>query len=148
MLVGVRFLLSALCFPAWAQYSIDWHTIDGGGGVSTGGVYSVSGTIGQPEDGAMSGGNYTLTGGFWGMIAAVQTPGAPLLTVVRSNDVVVVSWPLPAEGWVLERANALPRVSAPWLRLAPPYQTNGADLQFTEPATAGNKFYRLHLQQP
>ena len=27
------------------SYSIDWFTIDGGGGTSTGGVYSVSGTI-------------------------------------------------------------------------------------------------------
>lgn len=31
------------------SYSIDWFTIDGGGGTSTGGVYSVSGTIGQPD---------------------------------------------------------------------------------------------------
>jgi hypothetical protein len=30
---------------SWAQpYTLDWFTIDGGGGTSTGGVYSVSGT--------------------------------------------------------------------------------------------------------
>jgi hypothetical protein len=29
--------------------AIDWSTIDGGGGTCTGGVYSVSGTIGQPD---------------------------------------------------------------------------------------------------
>jgi hypothetical protein len=28
---------------------LDWFTIDGGGGTSTGGVYAVSGTIGQPD---------------------------------------------------------------------------------------------------
>jgi hypothetical protein len=57
------------------SYSIDWFTIDGGGGTSTGGVYSVTGTIGQPDAGGlMSGGNYTLQGGFWS-IQAVQTPG-------------------------------------------------------------------------
>ena len=33
------------------SYQIDWFTIDGGGGTSTGGVYSVSGTIGQPDAG-------------------------------------------------------------------------------------------------
>jgi hypothetical protein len=33
-------------------------------GTSTGRVYSVSGTIGQPDAGKMSGGNYTLDGGF------------------------------------------------------------------------------------
>ena len=27
---------------------------------------------------------------------------------------------------------------------APPYQTNGANLQFTEPTPIGNKLYRLH----
>ena len=42
------FLLSALCFEAAAQYSIDWYTVDGGGGTSTGDVFSVTGTIGQP----------------------------------------------------------------------------------------------------
>src|SRR6266704_3127395 len=73
------------------NYSIDWFTIDGGGGTSTGGVFSVSGTIGQPDAGRMSGGNYTLDGGFWGIIAAVQTPGSPLLLVVltATNTVVV-----------------------------------------------------------
>jgi hypothetical protein len=137
------FLLFACCFCARAQSSIDWHTIDGGGGTSTGGVYSVGGTIGQPDAGAMSGGAYTLQGGFWSFVAAVQTPGAPYLTVLRSNNIVTVSWPLPATGWVLEWTNALPQVSAPWPQIAPPYQTNGVNLQFTEPAPSGNKFYRL-----
>ncbi|MCU0784112.1 MAG: hypothetical protein MUF81_08730 [Verrucomicrobia bacterium] len=127
-----------------ADYSIDWQTIDGGGGTSTGGVYSVSGTIGQPDAGKLSGGNYSVSGGFWGVIAAVQTPGAPLLSVARSNSAVIVSWPLPAEGWVLEATNALPQVAAPWPQIPPPYQTNGANLQFTEPAPVGSKFYRLH----
>ena len=36
-------------------YSIDWHSIDGGGGTSTGAVYSVSGSVGQPDAGTMSG---------------------------------------------------------------------------------------------
>jgi hypothetical protein len=141
----VCFLFSAFCFRAWGQsYSIDWSTIDGGGGASTGGVYTVTGTIGQPDAGAMSGGSFTLQGGFWGVVAAVQTPGAPYLTVTRSNNAVMVSWPLAATGWVLEWTNALPQVSAPWPQLPPPYQTNGANLQFTEPATAATRFYRLH----
>jgi hypothetical protein len=59
-------LHSALCFWAWGQYSIDWHTVDGGGGTSAGGVYTVSGTVGQPDAGKLSGGSYTLEGGFWG----------------------------------------------------------------------------------
>src|SRR2546425_4366871 len=85
-------------------YAIDWFTIDGGGGISTGGVYSVSGTIGQPDAGHMSGGNYTLDGGFWGLIAAVQTPGAPLLSILRTTtNTVAVSWPSPSTGFSLQQ---------------------------------------------
>ena len=59
--------LAALAAPALAQpFEISWYTIDGGGGTSAGGVYSLSGTIGQPDAGpVMSGGVYSLTGGFW-----------------------------------------------------------------------------------
>ena len=47
-------------------YSITWYTIDGGGGTSGNGNYSLQGTIGQPDAGALSNGTYTLVGGFWG----------------------------------------------------------------------------------
>jgi hypothetical protein len=138
-------LLSAFCLPARGQYSLDWSTTDGGGGTSTGGVYSVTGTIGQPDAGKMSGGNFTLHGGFWGLIAAVQTPGAPWLTIEQTaTNSVVVWWPLAAEGWVLEWTNRLDAVSAPWPQVSPPYQTNATQAWIVEPAPAGNRFYRLH----
>jgi len=88
---------------AFAQsYSIDWHKIAGGGGTSTNVQYSLSGTIGQPDAStALTGGNYTLTGGFWA-IYAVQTPGAPLLTIVYTSNQALVSWPLSATGWTLQ----------------------------------------------
>ncbi len=83
-------------------YSIDWSTIDAGGGTSTGGVYSVSGTIGQPDAGvAMTGGNYSLTGGFWA-IYAVQTPGAPMLYITQAGNKVVVWWSPTVTGWTLQ----------------------------------------------
>ena len=48
------------------DYDLSWHTIDGGGVMrSTGGAFELSGTIGQLDAGAMSGGDFTLTGGFW-----------------------------------------------------------------------------------
>ncbi|MBK9138951.1 MAG: hypothetical protein IPM17_09350 [Verrucomicrobia bacterium] len=142
------FLLLALSGPpaATAQFALDWWTVDGGGGTSTGGVYSVTGTIGQLDAGpVVSGGPFTLIGGFWSVIAAVQTPGAPYLTVFRTvTNTVVVSWPLAgAEGWVLEATNVLPSVAAPWPVIPPPYPTNGSNLQFIEPTPDGSKFYRL-----
>lgn len=50
---------------AIGPYEIDWYTIDGGGGTSTGGPYTLKGTIGQPDAAYSSGGNYELLGGFW-----------------------------------------------------------------------------------
>ena len=130
---------------AQTQYQIDWSTIAGGGGTSTGGVYTVSGTVGQPDaSGAMTGGSYSLTGGFWALYA-VQTAGAPWLTITRTTtNSVVVSWPLPADGWVLEWTNRTAGVSAPWPQIAPPYQTNTAQAWIVEPSPTGNRFYRLH----
>ena len=68
---GILFLtlLIILTLAATTQahsYDITWWTVDGGGGTSTGGGYTLSGTIGQPDAGTMTGGGYTLAGGFWG----------------------------------------------------------------------------------
>ena len=71
-------LLSTFCVTAWGQLAIDWHTVDGGGGTSTGGGYTVSGTIGQPDAGApMTNGQYSVTGGFWALPIAVQKRDRP-----------------------------------------------------------------------
>ncbi|MEM9065869.1 MAG: GC-type dockerin domain-anchored protein [Planctomycetota bacterium] len=51
---------------ASAQFSIDWYTIDSGGGISEGGGFTLYGTIGQHDAGEpMTGGGFTLTPGFW-----------------------------------------------------------------------------------
>jgi hypothetical protein len=48
-------------------YDLSWWTVDGGGYTfSTGGNYTLGGTIGQPDAGSLTGGAYTLGGGFWG----------------------------------------------------------------------------------
>jgi hypothetical protein len=66
-------LLSWLPTPAAAQFSIDWYTIDSGGGVSTGGGFELAGTIGQHDAGpANSGGSFQLTGGFWAVAAGAD----------------------------------------------------------------------------
>jgi hypothetical protein len=143
-LIGSLFcaLASAYCFPAWGQYSVDWFTMDGGGGTSTGGVYTVSGAIGQPDAGAMTGGNYTLVGGFWGVIAAVQTPGAPYLWVtLTTTNTVCVWWALSETSWQLQATTNLITTGSVWTEYS--YQTNGASCCRIESAPTGTKFYRL-----
>jgi hypothetical protein len=61
-------------------FSISWWTVDGGGGTSQGGSYALSGTIGQPDAGSLSGGNYLLEGGFWsGLIGSEYVIHLPLI---------------------------------------------------------------------
>ena len=129
---------------AFAQnYSIDWFTIDGGGGTSTGGVFSISGTIGQPDAGRMSGGNFTVEGGFWSIIAAVQTPGAPLLKVFRTTtNTVVISWPAPSTGFSLQQ-NPVVNNGASWIGVTNVPVVVGSDNRVIISSPAGNKFYRL-----
>lgn len=121
-------------------YDLTWFTIDGGGGASTGGVYTVSGTVGQPDAGVLSGGNFTLAGGFW---AAVQTAGAPVLRAVLSGGAVVISWDKPATGFVLEQTSGLPGPPASWSFVPFPYQTNATHIWITVPTPTGTTFFRL-----
>jgi hypothetical protein len=136
---------AATVVAAAQNYSIDWFTIDGGGGSSTGGVYAVSGTIGQPDAGVMSGGPYSLTGGFWSLLSVVQTPGAPLLSIERTNGGVRVCWPPSPPGFVLDETTTLvsPPATNTWTQVPFPYQTNATDISITVAAPAGTRLYRL-----
>jgi hypothetical protein len=141
--IGAVLGLVMIALGAHAQsYSVDWYSIDGGGGTSTGGVYSVTGTIGQPDAGHMSGGNYSLEGGFWGIIAAVQTPGAPLLSVsLTATNAVLVSWPYPSTGFNLQQNGAL---STPnWVGVTNTPTQVGQQWQVIVQPPTGNRFYRL-----
>ena len=124
------------------SYSIDWFTIDGGGGTSTGGVYSVSGTIGQPDAGGpMTGGNFSLTGGFWALYA-VQTPGAPVLNIkLTTTNTAQVYWPSPSTGYNLQVNTNL--VTTNWVTPAETVQDNGTIKFILVNPPAGNRFYRL-----
>ena len=139
----INLILTA--WPAYAQnYSVDWHKISGGGGTSTGGTYSVSGTIGQPDaSGAMSGGNYSLTGGFWSLINVVQTPGMPNLVIVPNGaNSVKVLWPDPAtNSYTLQQNASLATTN--WVTSGYAISlANGTNSISITPPT-GNLFFRL-----
>jgi hypothetical protein len=143
-LAGVTVLaLLMMTVAASAQtYSVDWYSIDGGGGTSTGGVYSVTGTIGQPDAGHMSGGNYSLDGGFWGIIAAVQTTNAPFLSVsLTLTNTVLIYWAYPSTGFNLQQNPVLG--TANWTSVPDAPAQVGQQWQVIVPAPAGNRFYRL-----
>jgi hypothetical protein len=124
-----------------AKLSIDWFKVSGGGGTSTGGVYSVRGTISQHDAGGpMTGGNFSFTGGFWALYA-VQTEGAPALSIKLTNNTAMVYWPSPSTGYSLQVNTNLATGNC----VAPGESvTDNGTIKFiivTPPA--GNRYYRL-----
>jgi hypothetical protein len=76
---GILLILVLLLFGSfiWSvsanpeSFGINWWTVDGGGGQSSGGAYALIGTVGQPDVGTMVGGDYTVNGGFWNVDGVV-----------------------------------------------------------------------------
>jgi len=135
-------LLFALSLQVRAQYQITSSTIGGGGGASTGGVYTVTGTLGQPDTGVLSGGPYTLAAGFWSSAVVVPVEGSPLLRVEQNNPQIILAWPNPSTGFQLQSS---PGLSVPiWSDLNAPTVVVGQELQATLPMEPGVRFFRLH----
>jgi hypothetical protein len=139
------FLFLILISPSLAraqQYSIDWFTVDGGGGASSNGQYTITGTIGQPDAGHLAGGNYTLDGGFWGVIAVVPTPGAPSLRIAKAGpNTVLLAWPAPSTGFSLQQNAALGTTN--WSGVTNSVAVVGTENQVLISPSVGNRFYRL-----
>ena len=136
-------LIASVLMPlvSFAQnYSIDWSKIAGGGGTSTGGNYSLVGTIGQHDAGTLTGGNYTLEGGFLSGIVLIQTAGAPKLSIQLSGSSAIISWPIDgSSGYVLQEVTDL---NLTWGNSGASVTTSGTNNTASVSAT-GMKYYRL-----
>jgi len=137
-------VLCAVFAPrVWAQgYSIDWYAIAGGGGTSTGAPYTVSGTIGQPDTGTMAGGNFTLVGGFWSIVAGVSAPGTPALTfALSSTNSILICWPSSSTNFVLQQNADLARTN--WVNVPASAADNGSVKCVAINPSRGTLFFRL-----
>ena len=139
-LAGAFSLLITLLSPVSVSaqnYRIDWFTIDGGGGTSSGGPYTISGTIGQPDAGEIKGGNYVLEGGFWGEILMQLV--APRLYIERSVDHVTISWTPNTPGFYLQESPTLAPGS--WSNSA-----SGSSNPAVVPSAGPSRFFQLSNQ--
>jgi len=84
----VLILLAGASF-ALAQsggFDLSWFSVDGGGtAASEGGEFSLASTIGQPDAGTLSGGEFALSGGFQ-MKPQVQGSSFVFLPLVLRPD--------------------------------------------------------------
>ncbi|HEY1789282.1 MAG TPA: hypothetical protein VGJ73_14075 [Verrucomicrobiae bacterium] len=141
---SILVLAAMLLFPAITRaqsYSINWYKVAGGGGTSTGGGYALSGTIGQPDASTpMTGGNYSLTGGFWAFISVQQTVGAPTLYIRHSGNTVTVYWQN-VSGWTLHQTSSI-NPSVTWT-LNTSWTTSGGTNYLNLTSPTGKMFFRL-----
>ena len=87
-----------------------------------------------------SGGNYSLTGGFWSLINVVQNlPGAPTLYINHSGNAVTVYWQNTGS-WTLQQS--LDLATSNWSDNISWTTSNGMNsLIINNPS--GNLFFRL-----
>ncbi len=150
MRIRKRFLLliAVLVNTAAAQLTIDWWTVNGGGGTgaSADGRFVVSGTAGQPDAGLMAGGAFFLEGGFWnGRLLPIPS----LWIVLLPNGDIEVCWPLWAEDYHLEQNTTLAGPPESWkdVPLAI-YQADATRRYITVSAPSACQYYRLHGTYP
>jgi hypothetical protein len=144
----ITLAFAATIFTGSAQdFTVEASAISGGGGQGTSSDFELNATIGQVDAGSMSGGDFSLDGGFWSIIAAVDIEGAPKLTISASANQVTISWPENGStGFALEVANALaiPPATTTWTTVNVAPQTNNGIESVQLPLTSGPQFYRLH----
>ncbi len=104
--------LIVACGSASAQSGGPWaitsSTLDGGGASSTGGVWKVTGTIGQADASTQkaTSGGWAVAGGFWP--GAVAVPGGPMLALFPLDSAnVTIAWTAAAVGYQLQYSTDL-----------------------------------------
>ncbi len=143
LVVGLMLPVLFSLRPSAQGYVVDWYKIAGGGGTSTNASYSVSGTIGQSDaSSAMTGGNYSLIGGYWSLINVAQAPGAPTLYISHRGNTVTVYWQN-ITGWSLYQSGNLATPAGSWSASTNPALANGTNyLSLVNPS--GSLFFRLN----
>jgi hypothetical protein len=109
-----RLLFLSLACPVLSgtaeSLSIDWYTVDGGGGSASAGEFTLSGTVGQPDVGTLTAsGGVAIVGGYWSQFADVTViqPERPVLNICLSNaNTLLLSWPADQTGYLLEQRPA------------------------------------------
>jgi hypothetical protein len=137
-MVSILVLLGALATGRAQSYRIDWFTMGGGGGTSTGGAYALSGTLGQSAatQSKLTGGVFSVTGGFWSLFA-FQTGPAPMLRITSSlAGTASISWSPDGPGFVLQETTVL--TPTQWTN-----SPSGTNHPVEVAVPASTRFYRL-----
>lgn len=68
-------LAAAAVLAQPAGYELSWSRVAAGGpAISAGGAYTLGGAAGEDDAASLSGGPYSLSGGFWGGVSGLSVP--------------------------------------------------------------------------
>jgi hypothetical protein len=139
------FLAFALSVTAHAQSSIDWFTLDAGGGAHSSANYVMNFTAGQTDVGStvLNSANYRIIPGFWALEDLGPATGLPELSIAESGPNVVLSWPSPSTGFILQHTDSLNVLPATWSDTPGLVSDNGFIKTLTLPHNLSKRFYRL-----
>ena len=138
-------MVFALVTSAHAQPVIDWFTLDAGGGVQSSANYLVNFTMGQADVGSTAPGsaNYRIIPGFWALEDLGPTTGLPELSITLMGANVVLSWPSPSTGFILQHTDSIDAIPANWVSTLAVVSDNGFVKSVSVPHNVSNRFYRL-----
>ncbi len=118
----------------------------GHGSGAGGAVFQVGGTTGQSDVRSMSGGPFSVIGGLLGIIAVVQRPGPPLLSILNTpTNAVLLTWPSSSAGFELQQNNGL--TTPNWTQVEFKVADDGTTKSVLVAPAAGNRFFRLKYPQ-
>jgi hypothetical protein len=142
VLAGVALLGAS----AHGQVTIDWFTLDGGGGAQASAHYLVNSTIGQTDAGPaaqVTSANYRITPGFWALEDMGPADPRPELSIRVQGNSVVLSWPSPSAGFGLQQTESFNSMPAAWSNSAVVVSDDGVVRSVTLPLNEARRFYRL-----
>jgi hypothetical protein len=137
--------LAALALTARAQTAIDWFTLDAAGGAQSSANYVINFTAGQNDVGATetTSANYRILPGFWALEDLGPATGLPELSIVLRGPNVILSWPSPSTGFVLQHKDSFNPFSLAWADSPALVSDNGFIKSVTIPHNLASSFYRL-----
>lgn len=130
--------------------SIDWYTVEGGGGTSVAGSFALDGTAGQPDAGVLihRGPNcesrFALTGGFWSFLSPYWPEGPQLALRFTSTNTVLLSWPAMCQGYALQKTTSLGPPN--WANVGPAPALVGGEYQVSLDDLYGCLWLRCQLE--
>jgi len=129
----------------WAQsFEVFPRAIaDSGGRLSSGGGWSVEGSLGQPWADPSAGGGFELAGGLWAATFSVSAGEAPELLISVAAGQVRLAWQGGDSQWRLEQTSQLAPPNDNWTAVAGTPLLENQTRLLTLPVERGARYFRL-----